>query len=360
MEPLQSSHEFERGKLLDPALESLLRGLARHSEGLCLITTREPLPDLAGRAGVEIRDLEQITPQAGRALLRTARVVGTDAELETLAERFGPHALAVSLLGVYLYAQLGHGIGPAQKLEQLPGARTIDRVLAGFEQSLGESPEREALRLLGFFDRPADSGCLGALRQAPAVSGLNERLADLPDAEWERVLERLEKLRLIHVFESESGQRFVDAHPLIREHFGELLKEGAAWREGHRRLYEHLCTSENDRKPNPTLEDLQPLYQAVAHGCQAGLQQEALYDVYHARILRRDENYSTFKLGAVGSDLGAIACFFEQPWSGISPALQGDEQSWMLNEAAFRLRALGRLTEALEPMRVSGEMDVKV
>ena len=35
----------ERGKLRDPALESLLRGLARQSEGLCLITTREPLPE---------------------------------------------------------------------------------------------------------------------------------------------------------------------------------------------------------------------------------------------------------------------------------------------------------------------------
>ena len=60
MEPLQSAHAFERGKLHDPALDSLLRGLARHSSGLCLVTTREPLPDLAGRPGVKMRDRKSV------------------------------------------------------------------------------------------------------------------------------------------------------------------------------------------------------------------------------------------------------------------------------------------------------------
>src|SRR4029077_19816577 len=138
MEPLQSPYEFERGKLSDPALESLLRGLARQSAGLCLITTREPVPDLANRPGVVTRDLEQIDVKAGRALLRTARVVGTDGELEGLADRFVPHALSVTLLGVYLYEQPGHGIDPAEQLERLPGEKPIDKVLTGFANWLGD------------------------------------------------------------------------------------------------------------------------------------------------------------------------------------------------------------------------------
>jgi hypothetical protein len=350
MEPLQSSHEFERGKLRDPALESLLRGLSRHSEGLCLVTTREPLPGLAERVGVTTLDLEQITPQAGRALLRTARVVGTDAELEKLAEQFGPHALAVSLLGVYLYEHPGHGIGPARALGQLPGAKPIDRVLAGFEQWLGDSAEREALRFLGFFDRPADAGCLGALRNAPVFSSLNERVADLDDAQWDRVLDRLEKLRLIHTQQNEAGNRFVDAHPLVREHFAQLLKEEDAWREGHRRIYEHLCatTQEGDQ---PTLEDLQPLYQAVAHGCQAGMYLETRTKVLRDRIQRLNEYYSVKKLGAFGSEAGALACFFEEAWKRVARSLPEDEQALVLVQAAFTLRALGRLAESAEPMR---------
>jgi tetratricopeptide (TPR) repeat protein len=73
--------------------------------------------------------------------------------------------------------------------------------------------------------------------------------------------------------------------------------------------------------------------------------------VYYAHIQRGQEYYSTKKLGAIGSDLGAVACFFEQPWSRVSPALTEATQGWILNAAAIALRALGRLTEALEPMR---------
>jgi hypothetical protein len=152
----------------------------------------------------------------------------------------------------------------------------------------------------------------------------------------------------------------LDAHPLLREYFGRQLRrqQPEAWRAAHRRLYEHLCstTKEGDQ---PALHDLQPLYQAVAHGCHAGLQQEACEKVYRDRIQRRQEAYSTRKLGALGSDLGAVACFFEQPWSRVSPVLTEGAQAWLLNEAAFRLRALGRLTEALEPMRAGLEMGVK-
>jgi tetratricopeptide (TPR) repeat protein len=358
MERLQSANVFERGKLRDPSLEALLRGLARRSGGLCVITTREPLADLAGRAGVLSRDLEQISPEAGRALLRTLRVVGTDAELEALARRFGPHALAVSLLGVYLREHPGHGIGPARGLERMPGARPIDRVLAGFEHWLGASPAREALRLLGFFDRPADPGCLRALRAAPAIAGLTDLLAVLGEAEWNRALDRLEKLRLNNVQENESGDRWVDAHPVIREHFAQQLKGTDAWREGHRRLYEHLCatTQEGDQ---PTLEDLQPLYQAVAHGCQAGLQQEVHDNIHRKRIRRDDEYYSLNKLGAFGSDLAAISSFFEKPWSQLNSGLREVDQGVLLEQAGFCLRALGRLAEALEPMRAGLAMHVK-
>ena len=84
--------------------------------------------------------------------------------------------------------------------------------------------------------------------------------------------------------------------------------------------------------------------------------------VYRDRILRGTGNdgfYSTKKLGAIGADLGAVAAFFDEPWTRLSPNLSAPDQAWLLNEAAFRLRALGRLTEAVEPMRVAVEMRVE-
>ena len=240
-------------------------------------------------------------------------------------------------------------------------------------QREGEPGQRQlaVLRLLGLFDRPASKGCLDALRQAPVIAGLTEPLVGLSHREWSLVTRRLEEINLLTV----QPDGALDAHPLLREYFAKRMKdEGGRMEAGepsslilhpssfqlaHRRLYEHLCasTKEGDQ---PTLEDLQPLYQAVAHGCQAGLQQEACEKIYHARIKRMNENYSSTKLGAFGSDLGAVACFFENPWSRLSPALKEVWQAWLLNEAAFRLRALGRLTEALEPMRAGIEGAVKL
>ena len=202
-------------------------------------------------------------------------------------------------------------------------------------------------------------------------------LKNIPRAELKRMLaQALAAQKNQFAKSAERPRRAVtfalDTHPLLREHFAKRLKEeggrmnaGAAssafiphpssFQQGHRRLYAYLCGTTPDQ-PDATLEDLQPLYQAVAHGCQAGLQQEACDKVYLARILRGNENYSAKKLGAFGSDLGAIACFFEQPWRRISPALSEANQAWYLNEAAFRLRALGRLNEALEPMQAGLEM----
>jgi tetratricopeptide (TPR) repeat protein len=100
---------------------------------------------------------------------------------------------------------------------------------------------------------------------------------------------------------------------------------------------------------------LQPLYQAVAHGCQAGRYEAACRDVYRDRICRGTSGphafYSTHKLGAIGADLAAVGCFFVTPWATPAPDLGEVPLPWLLNEAATRLQALGRLTDAREPMR---------
>src|SRR5262249_11475999 len=80
------------------------------------------------------------------------------------------------------------------------------------------------------------------------------------------------------------------------------------------------------------------------------------YLIYQDRILRGTDQsgmYSVFELGAIGADLGAVACFFLAPWNLLAPNLPPSYQSWLLSSAAFRLSALGRLAEAAEPMRAA-------
>jgi len=222
-------------------------------------------------------------------------------------------------------------------------------------QHLGESsPEVAVLRLLGFFDRPADEGLIAVLREAqePGLDALNVPLRCLSPADWRRVLRRLTDLRLIDV--SASPAPPIDSHPLLREYFVEQLRTHFpdAWRTGHRWLFEHLCET-TEHQP-ATLAGLQPLYQAVVHGCLAGLYHQALIDIYDERILRGTGLagfYSTVRLGAIGANLTVVASFFIAPWTALTPSLALSEQAWLLNDAACSLRALGRLTEAIEPMR---------
>jgi tetratricopeptide (TPR) repeat protein len=190
---------------------------------------------------------------------------------------------------------------------------------------------------------------LGLPRERGTPAGL-----DAPAASLDRSAEA--SLRLPRERGTPAG---LDAHPLVREYFAERLRSShaAAYRAAHRRLFEHL-TKTTEHQPD-TLDGLQPLYQAVRHGCEAGLHEEARRETYRDRILRGtgdDGFYSTRKLGGFGADLGAVACFFTQPWRELSPNLAASAQAWLLNEAASRLRALGRLTEALEPMRAGLEM----
>ncbi len=374
LEPLQYPPGPMHGQLTDKGVAALLRGLAAQNAGLCVVTTREKVDEIKQHYGKSATDhsLEFLPPVAGAALLHYAgaqragekAIAADDRELQQASVEVQGHALTLFLVGQYLKLTERGDIRRRDRLKLADAEAEYKndatrpyghafKAIEAYEKwfAAGDDQARRQLailRLLGLFDRPASQGCLTALRAAPAIAGLNDALAGGADRDWNIALGRLAEINLVGVQKDQS----VDCHPLLREYFAVQLKKRTpdAWQAGHQLLYEHLCatTQEGDQ---PTLEALQPLYQAVAHGCQAGLQQEALYKVYHARIKRRDENYSSRKLGVFGSDLGAVACFFEQPWTRLSTSLGETEQAWLLNETAFRLRALGRLTESLEPLR---------
>ncbi|MEO8379488.1 MAG: hypothetical protein ABI779_07470 [Acidobacteriota bacterium] len=405
LEPLQYAPTSPTpGELKDQGIAALLKGLAANSNGLCVVTTRYSIPDLRAYVGktVEEKRLERLSTEAGVALLQSFGVKGSLRktipgaggrtllnEFEKLVEDVKGHALTLNLLGSYLHDAHAGDIRKRDRIkldeanaEEQDGHafRVMDayvRSMAprGFrvwlrclynskERELRENSQRALalLRLLGLFDRPAVADTLAALWEGQAIAGLTEPLVGISEAQRNLALQRLEDARLLTVSRAPGSGALValDAHPLLREYFGKRLRDAQpeAWRAAHRRLYEHLCATTED-KPDATLEDLQPLYQAVTHGCHARLQQEACEKVYRDRIGRGNEFYSAHKLGAFGSDLGAVACFFETPWSRVSPAVTEAYQAWLLNEAAFRLRALGRLTEALEPMRAGLELGVK-
>jgi tetratricopeptide (TPR) repeat protein len=357
LEPLQSGHALDRGKLKDPGLEILLFELAKRNPGLCIITTREPVADLADeevKAAVRQFDLDQISTVAGRALLRISGIEGEDQELEAAVKDFGNHAYAIKLLGAYLGYSHGRQITESATIAALEipieQGRHPRRVMEAFAERFGDGPKANLLAMLGLFERPADAAAIAALRAPPAIPGLTEHLVDLSSAAWAEEVADLRGLGLIAA-PSHPAPDEIDAHPLVREHFGARLKaeRPEAWRAGHGRLYEHLRDSAGQYPE--TLAEMAPLFQAMHHGCQAARYQEAYDHVFNPRINRK--GFIVHQLAAFGSVLAALAGFFDHDWDKPTQNLRTADQAFLLHSAAFCLRALGRLREALAPMQTA-------
>jgi tetratricopeptide (TPR) repeat protein len=353
VEPLQQPPE---GRLKDPALGTLLRELAVHNPGLCIVTTRLAVDDLQGFTGtsMETIDLENVAPEDGARYLAHLGVKGTDKELRQAAEDLDGHALALTLLGRYLTIRYDgdvrkRGLVPRLTAEAKHGEHAR-RVMEAYERWFEGKPEQDILRLMGLFDRPAEPGPLRVLRQPPAIRGLTKRLQKLNEYQWNLALDNLRQARLLDPKDPEAPDT-LDCHPLIREYFGEQLEATApaAWREAHGRLYEHYRSAAKEFPD--TIEEMAPLYAAVTHGCQAGRHQEAFDEVYRRHIHRGNEFFSLDKLGAFGADLAALAGFFDPPWEKPVAGLTEPDKAFVLNQAGSALRALGRLAEAAEPMR---------
>jgi tetratricopeptide (TPR) repeat protein len=371
VEPLQ--HPLSSplaGRLKDPGLAALLKGLAAGNPGLCVVTTRERIADLEGSPTTAPQDdLEALSPEAGAELLKQLKVTGKDSELLAASKEFGNHALTLTLLGGYLSRACGGDIRRRKEVDlagaaERKGGHAL-RVIGTYAEWLGEGPELAALRLLGLFDRPAQPKALVALRAKPAIPGLTDglmtkkgwwrRSEPISEEAWQLALSNLRDYGLLLPADPHQPGT-LDAHPLVRVFFQEELekKRPEAWQAGNLRLYEHLQKEAPDLPG--TLEAMEPLYTAVIHGCRAGRQRKAYREVYRRRIRRGDEYFSIHKLGAIGLELSALSGFFDRPWDQPSASLNSAAQATILNQAGFCLRSLGRLAEAVQPIEASLEV----
>jgi tetratricopeptide (TPR) repeat protein len=375
VEPLQHGLDTQFGQLKDQGLRALLRRFAATSpaqaHGLIVLTSRLAVKDIARwqDGAAPVIDVNRLSDEAGAALLRDNGVWGTDKELKRAAHDFGGHPLALGLLASFLKETQ---TGDARRRDRIrayladsenPRHDHAKRVMESYEQEwLASQPVLlMIMHMTGLFDRPAAGDCLKALRVKPAIKGLTDKIVTLDDGEWQRAIARLREVRLLAPPDPVAPDA-LDAHPLVREWFGEQLKkkDETAWKTAHGRLYEYLRDTTKEGK-TPTLEDLVPLYQAISHGCRAGRHREALDDIYIDRIFRRlpdgeIEFYAERKLGAGSAALSVISWFFDKPYEAPAITLNVAGRGWVLNEASSMLRAQGRLAEALPSARAALRM----
>ena len=164
---------------------------------------------------------------------------------ETHAHRRTGHCLALTLLGSYLADAYQGDICRRKEVsghlaEDVRQGGHARKVMESYRTWFGEGPELSILRMLGLFDRPAEEKALEALLRPPAIPGLTESLTGLRPNEWRTILARLRRSRLL-AGEDWKNPGQLDAHPLVREFFGEQLRSqrAEAWKECNRRLYHH-------------------------------------------------------------------------------------------------------------------------
>ncbi len=370
MEPLQLPPGPNEGHVNDPALQALLRELAADNPGLCVVTTRVKVADLERFPNTTRPiDLNTLPPEAGAELLRSLGVKGPDEELLQASKDFGNHAFTLTLMGTYLVKAHGGDVRKRNEIKLTKAAAAISgaharNMMAWYEKWFdqnGRHAEVSILRMLGLFNRPAEKGCIDALRAEPAIAQLTDAVVGISAADWNLALSNLRAAGLVARPDEQDADGALDCHPLVREHFGDALREhrAAAWQAGHNRLYEYLKGPGCANDLPDTLAEMQPLFAAVTHGCAAGHHQEALDDVYWRRIARGAEAYAMHKLGAFGADLGALAGFFDEPWRYPVKTLSARDRSFAVGEAGSRLRALGRLRDAVAPLEAGLDADVE-
>jgi serine/threonine protein kinase len=350
LEPLQNPPGPQEGRVRESSLQALLRELAAFNTGLCVITTRTPVADIADheRTSALRRDLEQLSNDAGAKLLRALGVKGPETELRSASNEFSGHCLALTLLGSYLTDAFNGDIRcrteiSARLAHDVRQGAHARKVIESYQTWFGEGPELSVLRMLGLFDRPADEKALGVLLKPPAIQGLTESLTDLSLTAWRTILSKLRRARLL-AGEDTHNPGYLDTHPLVREYFEDQLRSqrNEAWKECNRRLYNYY------RLLAPQMPDsfreMEPLFLAVICGCNTGLFREALHEVYIPRIQRGNAFFAANVLGAGGALLSVLVYFFEHGrWdspveTGVEgQSLNAEDQLFILMQAALYL-----------------------
>jgi tetratricopeptide (TPR) repeat protein len=410
LEPMQHAGRGMRGELKDRAIRALLRNLASGGSGLCIVTTRLELPELKDRAHVVSRDLHNLTPGDGVSLLRSLGVKGSDKEMFKTVAEYGCHALALHLLGNAIKTFLDGEVSRRDQLPELIEPEQYDnldpvslhafKVMQAYQDWFKDEQghdlaELRLLYLLGLFDHPIETEVLQLLWREPIVgltvwegtvlpagdaktpwspkAGWFHKLTDwipmrrnvmdhriaLTEPQWQTAIAALhDDHHLLAKHKNKPG--LLDCHPLIREYFGRRLKRDnpEAWRQAHARLYDNYKALPKKQLPE-TLEEMQPLFHAVAHGCAAGMHQRALDEVYWPRVLRKADHYLPKKLGMYSDHLATVAHFFDSPWQTPAVGLSEEDQAAALNWAGIGLSALGRLREAVEPMQANIKMSIQ-
>lgn len=367
MEALLYGQGEQAGRLRDDVLPLLLRSISSAESGFCLLTSRMPVANMEGMAAVQQQTLAPLSREDTRKLLRMYGVTGLPQDLEAAVEFTEGHPLLIRLLASRLprretdaHLELGRLLQELREVSHwrdrwTEGDPGMKRMLRSYARQLTGTPELALLHLSAVFDRTPDEGAmLVLLTKLRALGGSMLGWESLSLERWREAAENLRRYGLAHE-DAEEGSLALEMHPLINGFFSSEFqrKDRPAYRTANRLLYEHFCAVPEKQLPD-SLEEMEPLFRAIYHGCQAGLYQRAFDEVAWERLSRGYDIYILSQLGAYQEILALMSCFCKREWSfpsnsDLSPATKG----CVLQAVSHSKRVEEKLDEAIELMRRS-------
>jgi tetratricopeptide (TPR) repeat protein len=344
-----------------------------------LITTRLHPRELDGLAGCQHQDLTSLDPDDAVHFFQAQGVKGTRAEIQAACEPYGYHPLALRLLAG-LIVEDSREPGDIRVAARHPVSAELKgkanhHILRVAYDAMDE-PKRELLSRLAAFRNPVGYDALVAVNPSPSENELDSALKEL----FNRGL----------LFRSEAQY---DLHPVIRRYAYDRLSDKAGV---HTHLRDYFSKAPAPEKAKvESLDELTPVVELYHHTVRAGLYDEA-WDLFYERLRfvlhfrfgayrtciellrglfpdgetlpprlkREDAQSSAQNLLAIaysfsGQSRQAVALFLSLIAIGKKTGDNLSVASALSNVAYVQLN-LGRLREAEQSLRLSGELSGEI
>ena len=361
MQKSESGDEF--GKMIHRECTELLHYLADvpEADGLCLITTRFPLKDLNEwhERSYEKLSLIDLSIPDSLSMLRSRGVRGSEEEMTEVINRYKGHALSLTSVAGYLNRYYDGDIKHAPEVEFVLSDKErfkdVNKLLRKYAEKMSES-ERIFLYIFSLFRTGVtENDFAGVFRHEIEDTKFNDVLVKMSELDFRDLINGLVDWRLISYDETKKSYT---THPLIKGYF-ESDFGGKDKKLCHKRIYQYF--GKNAPEQPETLEEMQPLFEQVYHGCAAGLYDKVCDDVYLGEIYRGGEFFIYHKLGAWDVNLSLARTFFPEGDLSKMPLVSNKSiKGWLLNEAGLALLNTGRSKEAEEPIKRHNEIKIEL
>jgi len=350
MQKAEAGDEF--GKMIHRELAELLHYLADvpQTGGICLITTRFPLKDLNEweKRGYENLSLTELSEPDALLMLKNRGIKGNDEKKTEVIKRYKGHALSLTSMAGYLVRYYDGDIEQAPDVEFVLSDeerfKDVNKLMSRYAEKMSEA-ERVFLSIFSLFRQEVtESDFAGVFRHKIEDAEFNEELVKRDELDFRDLISGLVDWRLVAYDET---KKTYSTHPLIKAYFETDFAEKNK-KMCHKRIYQYFGEDAPERPD--TLEEMQPLFEQVYHGCAAGLYDET-DDVYWKRIQRTQDGFLVYKIGAWQTDLSLVKTFFSEGDLSKMPLVSKKrDQGWLLNEAGLALLSIGRPKEAEVPL----------